>query len=170
MILLAGLFGDRPRDFELWDLLMTTCATGLLPTFGQATCRYPAHKYRRCMAGYGRALTVTLGHRTLQSIIFGIDTALEMVLPLIKAGLEREYWNRDQLVDLGVSVRSQNDAVEPGMSQSQLIQAKKANMSKSTFKIMLISIFNTQGIVEEMFESRGHKFNQQFHRAVLQRL
>ncbi|GBN73363.1 hypothetical protein AVEN_20641-1 [Araneus ventricosus] len=72
--------------------------------------------------------------------------------------------------DLGVSVRSQNEIVEPGMSHSQLIQAKKAKMRKSTIKRMLISNFNTQGIVQEMFAPRGHKFNQQFQRAVPERL
>ncbi|GBN13566.1 hypothetical protein AVEN_120583-1 [Araneus ventricosus] len=59
---------------------------------------------------------------------------------------------------------------EPGMAHSKLTQARKAKMRKLTIKSMVICFFDIQGIVHEMFGRQGHTFNQQFHRAVPERL
>ena len=47
---------------------------------------------------------------------------------------------------------------------------KKARMSKSKIKIILICFFDSQGVVHKEFVPQGQTFNKQYYREVLERL
>lgn len=68
---------------------------------------------------------------------------------------------------LNLWVRLRNEASEPRMAYLNITKAKKARMSKSQIKSMLICFFDNQEIVHRKFVSQGQIANQYFYQKFL---
>ena len=72
------------------------------------------------------------------------------------------------MMDFGVRPRHKTPKL--GVAHCKLSPPKKARMTKSKIKSMLICFFDSQGIVREEFVPPGQTVNQTFYREVLERL
>ena len=67
-------------------------------------------------------------------------------------------------------VRSRNQTTKLGVAHEQLTAPKKAKMSKSKIKFILICFLDSQSVAHKQFVPQGQTFNHQYYRDVLQRL
>jgi len=67
-------------------------------------------------------------------------------------------------------VRPRDKTPKSGVAHCKLSHPKKARMSKSKIKSMLICFFDSQGIIHKEFISPGKTVNQTFYQEVLERL
>ena len=77
-------------------------------------------------------------------------------------------YHRWWIMDFGV--RPRDKTPKSGVAQWNSPRHKKARMSKSKIKSMLICFFDSQGIVHKEFVPPGQTVNQTFYREVLERL